>query len=113
MPVPYNLTTILTRSNQTGLVKFINGTSSIVDTSTNMQGSVGLVILLIVFIVFFISVKARGYTPYASFATASWITVIVALLIQPMGLLSSTVFYTSLVLLPLTIIMLFWFQSSD
>ena len=94
----FNLTNATSSNN---FVDFTVATSDIL-----LEGKLGLIILLIVFSVFFLAVKSRGFYTSASFSVACWITTLTALLLRPMGLINDGMWWTALMLTPIAILTL-------
>ena len=104
----YNLTT-LNSHNQTTIGTFVQDTSAFV--AYNGQPVTGFVICMIILITFFTFLKSKGYSPQACYAVSSWLTFIIAMLLQPIGLIGGIWFMMILVMAGFSFIMLWWFQS--
>jgi len=100
MPEYYNLTNL---NGTTDLATFINSVSQ-----TTLGGNfIGLIVLIIVFCVFFLALKQKGYFTSACFATACWMVSLSALLLRPIGMINDYTWWVSLALTPLAIFVLF------
>jgi len=70
--------------------------------------SLGLLIQLMIFIVFFLSLKFRGMENAPAFATTSFITGLLTIPIRAMGILPDKWWWVGLMLIPAAIFVVFW-----
>ena len=73
----------------------------------------GLFILAITFIITFIYLIGKGYRKSSCFATGCWMITILALLLRPLELINSWIFWTCIFATPVSIFILWLFAHSD
>lgn len=96
----YNLTEL---TNYTGnpIVKFIQYTS---EKTSYLPG---YAIILSVYFVIFLSLKIRGYNTASIFAACNFVNFVLVLLLYPFQIISGPVLVISIVLVPVSILMLY------
>jgi hypothetical protein len=104
----YNLTNLTAGGNATTFLSFTQGVSSSVLGGNWM----GYFIMLIVFSVFFFSIKGKGYFTATAFAVASWMVGLVAMLLRMMSLIDDWAWVMGLMLIPISLFVLFMAGSS-
>lgn len=111
----HNLTQFQNVGGNNTLGDFIVGTSRIVAWPPHPDGGgviiTGFVICMIVMITFFAFLKSKGYSPQASYVAATWVSLLVALMLQPMGLIGGKLFIAVIFLAASSFIILFWFSN--
>ena len=70
--------------------------------------SLGLFIQLMIFIVFFLAMKSRRIDNAPAFATASFITGLITIPLNVLGILPEYWWWLGLLLIPVSIFVLFW-----
>jgi len=106
----YNLS-VFTENNQTGIASFVIDSSNLV--TYNGQHVTGFIICMMVVISFFAFLKSKGYSPQSCYTASTWIGALLAILLQPIGLMSGIFFVVMLVLAASSFIILFWFQGDS
>ena len=67
----------------------------------------GYFVLIIIFVITFASLKIKGYSASACFATGSWLITLTALFLRPMGLLDNYIFWVAILMTPIAAFVLF------
>ena len=101
---PYNFANI-TNSSENSFLSLIRYTSN----ATNYIP--GLVILLMISLIIFFSLLLRGVTPTRSITAAMWVNLVIAVLLFPLHVISAGILVFSIVAAPLTLLLLFLFES--
>jgi len=107
MPEYFNLTNI-TNSNETlSLAQFA------VNVDQTIFGGyvIGAAILFIIFGLFFFSLLIKGYPKSACFAVGCWMVTLSGFLLKGMGLLPDLYWYISMILTPISVVIL-WIAAS-
>jgi len=100
MPEYFNLSGL---DGSTDLATLVGSVSN-----TTLGGDfIGLILLLLVFAVFFIALKQKGYLTSACFAASCWMVSLSGLLLRPIGLINDYMWWVSLALTPVSIFILF------
>lgn len=73
----------------------------------------GPFVLFIICFVTFITLKTKGYAAPACFATAMWLTTLVNLLLKPMGLIGNKSFWSVIILMCISTVLLFLSGNVD
>ena len=104
----YNLTN-LTAGNATTFSSFAQA------VSYNILGGyfIGWIIMIIVFAIFFLAMKTKGYFTSTALAVGCWMVTITALLLRPMGLIGDWSWWIGIILTPIAIFILFMASSKD
>lgn len=100
----YNLTNLTSASgNATSFLSFTQ------QVSVNILGGswIGWIILMIVFGVFFFSIKGKGYYTSTAFAVACWMVALCAILLRVMNLVDDWTWAICLLSVPISIVILF------
>jgi len=98
----YEIFNVTSATNNTDFYGFITTVNSYVDNS------LGLIILMMIFAVLFISLLRREVTPGKAFGAASWVVMISAIALKMMGLIDGYFFIGSLLLPGIAILMIFF-----
>lgn len=99
---PYNITAIM----QNNMTDFGTFTNAVNNTAFHAQ-IIGLFIMIIVFVVFFLAMLSKGYRASASVCIAMWATAVVTLLLRPAGMISDWLWWIGLALIPISILIMF------
>lgn len=100
----YNLTEFTERAGN-GLVNLVQFTSE----ETNYIP--GLMVLLIMFSIIFLTLKFRGFTFLQCLSSASFANLLFAWLLYALEIISGQMLVVSIVLVPVCILLLFLFES--
>ena len=73
----------------------------------------GMFILTIMFLITFIYLMGKGYRKASCFATSCWVITILALLLRPLGLINSWMFWICIFATPVSIFFLWLFAHVD
>ena len=96
----YNLTNLTQAGNDTNILTFIEG----VNTMTN--GIPALLMLVSIYIVLILALIGKGFDPFKTFAAASFVMMILAIILYPMNLISGFTLIVFSVLCPFSIFIL-------
>lgn len=98
----YNTTAMTANtSGYNSMLAFVRGTS----IETNYLP--GVAILLSLWLVLFFALRMKGNPAKVSIAAASWAVTMVALLMYPLGIINALTYIISLVITPVSILLLF------
>jgi len=100
----YNLTAFTTNSSTNIMVVFVQ------ETSKQVGYLPGAFILISLWLVLFLAMRARGSEPKVCLATASWAMTMVAILMYPLQIVNPTIFILAIMATPLSILIL-WLMS--
>lgn len=106
----YPIENISNGTAQNKLVGLMQMTSKPFAENTLFDYLPGLLIILSVYFIVFLSLKLRGFSFLACFATANIVNFVLVLLMYPIGILSGQVFVISLFLVPISMLLLFIFS---
>lgn len=94
----------LTGTNTTGANSML---AFVQETSSQTSYLPGVYILVALWLVLFFALRAKGNPAKVCIATSSWACTMVALLLYPLGILTSPVFILFIALTPISVLMLF------
>lgn len=97
--------------NVTGIVDLIRHASNIVDTNSPIQGIFGLGILIVIFAVSFIGAKA--FSSEKAFTFSGFLTLLSAILLRFMNLISDGIMYAVIILFTAIVIWLWASRQQD
>lgn len=110
MTVPY------TYWNLDPLTNMTNSSGVFVDVSTHLNtqlnGYIGFYLVSVVWFVLFLTLRDRGQSVKASFAAASTVISIAAIILYPIGLIHPTLFWICLIMPGISIFLLFVLTDS-
>ena len=76
------------------------------------QISLGIIIQIMIFVVFFLIIKNRGTDTLPSFTVAAFVTGMSTLILKPIGILPDYWWWVGLMLIPVAIFANFWSSSN-
>jgi hypothetical protein len=97
----YNLTNLTSAGNQTTLLTFVG------EVNNQLNYVPGVLVLVSIYIILFLSLTGRGVDPFRSFAASSWVAMILAIILYPMSLIPGTVLVIFCILAPISLVILF------
>ena len=100
----YNITNM---TKATNLMELAQGTTAVTGYLF------GYLVMLIVLIVPFLSLKSKGYHNSACFAVSCWLVTITSIFLRPMGLIDNYVFWIGILLTPISVAILYLSGNTD
>ena len=73
----------------------------------------GILLLVTVFLIVFLSLKMRGQTTVGSFAAACVVNFVLTLLMYPLHIISGQVLMVGILLMPLAALLVWWTTSTE
>jgi len=105
--VYYNLTNLTNTGNSTTILTFISEVNNV----TN--GVPTLLMLIAIAIVLFLTLHGRGIHPSRSLAATSFVTMILAMIIYPMGLIAGKTLILFSILVPISVFLLWVWGGTE
>lgn len=99
---PYNFSSITDGTSGNVFVDFVR------ETSAQTHYIPGTVILWTMFVIVLLSLKIRGFPFVTCLVSASFANLLIAILLFALGTLSSIMLIISIVMLPISVLALFW-----
>ena len=100
----YNLTGMQVTGNSTANNMMLD---LVRDTSSQTGYLPGVFILVSVFLVLFLALKAKGHTAKGAFAATSWAITVLSIIMYPLQIINWQLFITGIMLTPIAVLMLF------
>ena len=103
--IPYNLTGITNYTTGSGAML-----SLVRETNLLLGYWIGTGLLITIYLVLFFALRLRGTHPLVGFAACNWVNMVLAFALYPIGLVTSGVFIISIVLVPISMMMLYFIK---